>query len=81
MARDGAAIEAVFDGFVSVETAGVATGAWPRIPRRVRVAAAGTSIVVAIDVARADAEAADRGQLYDLGALRARFAPEAVEER
>jgi hypothetical protein len=81
VARDGSAIEAVFDGFLAVETAGAAPGAWPRIPRRVRVAAAGTSIVVALDVARADAEAADRAQLYDLDALRTRFAPQAVEER
>lgn len=80
---DGREIHVAFEGFLSVETPGTAEGAWPRIPRRTRATVAGTdsSLVVAVDSARADAAAADRPALYDLEALRARFAPALVEEQ
>lgn len=85
-APGGAALEASFEGSLPVETDGVAQGAWPRIPRRVRVEASGNpraatvALLLSIDSARADADAADRPLLYDLDALRSRFVPEAVEE-
>ena len=80
---DGREIHVAFEGFVSVETAGAPEGAWPRIPRRTRATVAGTesSLVVSVDSARADAAAADRPALYDMDALRERFAPAAVEEQ
>ena len=80
---DGREIHVAFEGFLAVETPGSAEGAWPRIPRRTRATLAGTesSLVVAVDSARADAAAADRPALYDLEALRARFAPASVEEQ
>ncbi|MBL9140418.1 MAG: hypothetical protein JNK53_01010 [Phycisphaerae bacterium] len=69
--------------WMSVETAGVAQGAWPRVPRRA-LATNGTddrrtTVRVSLDTARADAEATDRPTLYDLAGLRERFAPQEVE--
>lgn len=80
---DGREIHVAFEGFVAVDTPGAAEGAWPRIPRRTRATVAGTesSLVVAVDAARADASTADRPALYDLDALRQRFAPVSVEEQ
>ena len=86
VAKGGATLESTFDGLVPVETAGIAQGAWPRIPRRVRVDASGVgrvetlALLLSIDAARADAEAADRPLLYDLDALRERFRPQEVTE-
>ena len=81
----GASLEAGFTETFGVETAGAAPGAWPRIPRRVRLQASGVdgpplALRLALDVAVADAEAAGREVLYDLEALRERFMPESVEE-
>ncbi|MEY4810430.1 MAG: hypothetical protein RI986_768, partial [Planctomycetota bacterium] len=71
-----------FGELMLVETAGVAQGAWPRIPRRLVAVREGgvTALSIAIDSARADAEAADRPTLYDMDGLRARFTPEMMEE-
>lgn len=86
VAASGAVLEASFDGLFAVETAGVAPGAWPRIPRRVRLRVTGTGggaptdLMLALDSAAADAEAADREALYDLARLRAVLAPDVVEE-
>ena len=69
-----------FVDLASVEQAGQAPGAWSRIPRRV-VARRGDgtgSLLLVLDVRVADAAAVDRPELYDLGTLRARFAPEHV---
>lgn len=84
--QGGAALQSSFDGLVPVETVGLAQGAWPRIPRRVRVEASGVgriealALLLSLDAARADAEAADRPLLYDLEALRERFKPREVTE-
>lgn len=86
VAQGGASLQSSFDGLVAVETPGVAQGAWPRVPRRVRVEATGVgrieslALLLSIDAARADAEAADRPLLYDLDALRERFRPQEVTE-
>lgn len=86
VAEGGAMLQSSFDGLLPVETVGIAQGAWPRIPRRVRVEASGVgrvetlALLLSIDSARADAEAADRPLLYDLDALRERFKPEEVTE-
>ena len=71
-----------FGELMLVETAGVAQGAWPRIPRRLVAVREGgvTALSIALDSARADAEAADRPTLYDMDGLRARFTPEMMEE-
>jgi hypothetical protein len=71
-----------FGELMLVETAGVAQGAWPRIPRRLVAVREGgvTALSIALDSARADAEAADRPTLYDMDGLRARFTPEIMEE-
>ena len=71
-----------FGELMLVETAGIAQGAWPRIPRRLVAVREGgvTALSIALDSARADAEAADRPALYDMDGLRARFTPETVEE-
>jgi hypothetical protein len=71
-----------FGELMLVETPGVAQGAWPRIPRRLVAVREGgvTALSIAIDSARADAEAADRPTLYDMDGLRARFTPEMMEE-
>ena len=69
-----------FVDLASVEQAGQAPGAWSRIPRRI-VARRGDgsgSLLLVLDVRVADAAAVDRPELYDLGTLRARFAPELV---
>jgi hypothetical protein len=85
VAASGASLEVTFSETFGVDTAGAAPGAWPRIPRRVRLQASGVdgpplSLQLALDVAVADAEAAGREVLYDLEALRERFMPESVEE-
>ena len=71
-----------FGELMLVETPGVAQGAWPRIPRRLVAVREGgvTALSIALDSARADAEAADRPTLYDMDGLRARFTPETMEE-
>ena len=71
-----------FGELMLVETDGVAQGAWPRIPRRLVAVREGgvTALSIALDSARADAEAADRPTLYDMDGLRARFTPEIMEE-
>jgi hypothetical protein len=71
-----------FGEMMPVETVGAAQGAWPRIPRRIAGSheGRGVTLSIALDSARADAEAVDRPGLYDMDALRARFAPEQVEE-
>jgi len=69
-----------FVDLASVEQAGQAPGAWSRVPRRI-VARRGDgsgSLLLVLDVRVADAAAVDRPELYDLEALRARFAPEQV---
>ena len=69
-----------FADFASVEEAGQAPGAWSRVPRRI-VARRGDgsgSLLLVLDARVADAAAVDRPELYDLGTLRARFAPEQV---
>lgn len=80
--EDGAEVRAEFGELVAVRTDGVGEGAWPRVPRQVtaRRDADGPSLSIAIDGAAADPAAADRPALYDLGELRARLAPETVEE-
>lgn len=80
--EDGVAVRADFGELVAVRTDGVAEGAWPRVPRQVaaRRDAEGPALSIAIDGAAADAAAADRPALYDLEELRARLAPETVEE-
>ena len=79
---DGSAARVEFGEMMPVETAGAAQGAWPRIPRRIAGSHEGRGVMlsIALDSARADAEAVDRPGLYDMDALRARFAPEQVEE-
>lgn len=85
-APGGAFVRTRFEDEMSVETVGAAPGAWPRIARRIRVETggvpgeAGGSLLVSIDSARADPEAADRPFLYDLGALTERFKPAQVSE-
>lgn len=86
VSASGAVLEAAFDGLFAVETDGVAPGAWPRIPRRVRLRVAGTGdgaatdLILALDSAAADTEAADREGLYDLARLRDLLRPDVVEE-
>lgn len=72
-----------FGELMLVETTGVAQGAWPRIPRRLVAIREGgvTALSIALDSARADAEAADRPALYDMDGLQTRFTPELVEEQ
>ena len=79
---DGSAARVEFGEMMPVETVGAAQGAWPRIPRRIAGSheGRGVTLSIALDSARADAEAVDRPGLYDMDALRARFAPEQVEE-
>ena len=79
---DGAECSVEFGELLSVETAGAAPGAWPRIPRRLTAARAGEAVALSIslDSASADPEGADRPALYDLDLLRARFSPSHVEE-
>jgi hypothetical protein len=79
---DGSAARVEFGEMMPVETAGAAQGAWPRIPRRISGSHGGRGVTlsIALDSARADADAADRPGLYDMEALRSRFAPEQVEE-
>lgn len=81
-AEDGVEVRAEFGELVAVRTDGVGEGAWPRVPRQVvaRRDADGPSLSISIDGAAADAAAADRPALYDLAELRARLAPETVEE-
>jgi hypothetical protein len=82
----GATVLSNFDGMLPVETLGTAQGAWPRMPRRVRIEASGVkqassiALLLSLESARADADAADRPLLYDLDALRERFAPQDVKE-
>jgi hypothetical protein len=82
----GAVLDAAFEGLFAVETAGAAPGAWPRIPRRVRLRVAGaeggaaTDLMLAFDSAAADAGAADREGLYDFARLRELLKPEVVED-
>lgn len=82
----GATVLSSFDGMLPVETLGTAQGAWPRMPRRVRIEASGVkqassiALLLSLESARADADAADRPLLYDLDALRERFAPQDVKE-
>ena len=85
VAASGASLEVTFSETFGVDTAGAAPGAWPRIPRRARLRAGGpddppVTLQLSLDIAAADAEAAGREVLYDLEALRGRFAPETVEE-
>jgi hypothetical protein len=79
---DGSTARVEFGEMMPVETVGAAQGAWPRIPRRIAGSheGRGVTLSIALDSARADAEAVDRPGLYDMDALRARFAPEQVEE-
>lgn len=79
---DGSAARVEFGEMMPVETAGTAQGAWPRVPRRVAGSheGHGVSLSIALDSARADADAADRPALYDMEALRTLFSPEQVEE-
>lgn len=64
----------------SIEVAGSAPGAWPRIPRRMEAVRGegGGSLLLAIGSVALDRDSVDRPALYDLEALRERFAPEAV---
>lgn len=81
---DGTVWRSAFSEWLAVETPGAAEGAWPRVPRRVQAASGlddrWTTVRVALDTARADPEATDRPNLYDLALLRERFAPASVEE-
>lgn len=64
----------------SVEVPGAAPGAWPRAPRRIEATRGegGASLLLALGSVSVDREAVDRPPLYDLEALRERFAPESV---
>ena len=79
---DGSAARVEFGEMMPVETVGAAQGAWPRIPRRIAGSheGRGVTLSIALDSARADADAADRPGIYDMDALRSLFAPEQVEE-
>jgi hypothetical protein len=74
---------AQLDSWMSVESLGLAEGAWPRVPRRVDVRSGAkaewTAVRVSLDRADASEAATDRPGLYDLEKLRAQFAPEVVE--
>lgn len=82
-ARDGSVWRSGLKDWLTVETPGVAQGAWARIPRRVQIVGGrddhSTLLLIALSSARADPEATDRPGLYDLAALRERFAPQNVE--
>lgn len=64
----------------SIEVPGTAPGAWPRAPRRIEATRGegGASLLLALGSVSVDREAVDRPPLYDLEALRERFAPESV---
>lgn len=72
-----------FTEWMSVETPGVAQGAWPRLPRRVRATSEGDQrwavVRIALDSAGADPAVIERSLLYDRAHLQERFAPEVVE--
>jgi hypothetical protein len=81
--KDGTAWRSSFTEWMSVDTPGVAQGAWPKVSRRVQVSSGiddgWTQLVVALDSARANPDAVDRPALYNLTELRTRFAPQQVE--
>jgi hypothetical protein len=69
-----------YDDVRSIEVPGAAPGSWPRAPRRIEATRGegGASLLLALGSISIDREAVDRAPLYDLEALRARFAPESV---
>ncbi len=69
-----------YDDVRSIEVPGTAPGAWPRAPRRIEATRGegGASLLLALGSVSVDREAVDRPPLYDLEALRERFAPESV---
>ncbi len=81
--KDGTTWRSSFSEWISVDTSGIAQGAWPKISRRVQVSSGTddrwTQLVVALDSARASPDAVDRPSLYNLVELRTRFAPQQVE--
>jgi hypothetical protein len=82
-AKDGSVWRSGLKDWLTVETPGVAQGAWAKIPRRVQIVGGpegqSTLLLVALSSARSDPESTDRPGLYDLAALRERFAPQKVE--